>query len=93
MLQPRVAMAGVLRTIHIDLNVMNDRLNSEGIWRGDLLLTLKTPHLVRAAIAKGRCLLCQRPNLNAAGLCDVCYSQLQGEELRIATRYMDGLVP
>ena len=69
-----------------------DRLNSEGIWRHDLLLTLKTPHLVNAARDKDRCLLCARNGLNAAGLCDICYSQLNGEELIWATKYMNGMV-
>jgi len=69
------------------------RLNSEGIWREDLLLTLRTPHLIEDARRKKRCFVCQRTSINRAGLCDVCYSQLDGEELREANRYIDGLNP
>lgn len=70
-----------------------ERLNSEGVPLRLTLLTLQTPHLVRDARNKDRCFLCQRPKVNQAGLCDYCYSQLDGEELRVATQYMDGIRP
>lgn len=39
------------------------------------------------------CMLCRRPHVNEAGLCDVCYSSLEGEELDMVTAWMRGSEP
>jgi hypothetical protein len=61
------------------------RLNSEGILRRDLPFALKNRRMVTDARRIDSCLLCRRPHVNEAALCDVCYAMLEGEELELAT--------
>ena len=70
-----------------------ERFNSEGVLRSDLLLTLRTPRKVKTARSVDSCLLCRSKNVNEAALCLVCYSLLDGEELRMANRWMAGMEP
>jgi hypothetical protein len=70
-----------------------DRLNSEGIRRQDLSFTLKNPLKVRDARRIDACLLCRRPRVNEAGLCDVCYASLEDDELYLATCWLRGTAP
>ena len=39
------------------------------------------------------CLLCRRIGVNETGLCEVCYGMLDGEELRLATKWLTGEGP
>jgi hypothetical protein len=70
-----------------------DRVNSAGILRSDLLQALQSPAMVRNARVTDTCILCRRNKVNAAGLCEVCYSLLNGAELRLATRWLSGEGP
>lgn len=70
-----------------------DRLNSEGIRRGELPFVLRQTDRVRTARRIDSCLLCRRKRVNEAGLCDVCFSQLEGEEMRLANRWLTGEGP
>jgi len=70
---------------------MIDRWNSEGIPREDLKVTLKTPRLVRFAKRIDSCLLCRRPHVNEAGLCEVCTALVyDAEELQLINAYRTG---
>jgi hypothetical protein len=69
------------------------RYNSEGIAREDLMVALRTPKQVNMARSVNACLLCCAANVNEAGLCNVCYSLLNGEELNLACRWLAGLGP
>lgn len=69
------------------------RLNSEGIRRDELAFTLKNRTKVLGARRIDACLLCRRPRVNEAGLCDVCYGTLDGEELELATCWLRGTLP
>ena len=46
-----------------------------------------------AARKADACLLCKNPRVNEAALCEVCYSALDDDELRLATRWLAGLGP
>lgn len=70
-----------------------ERLNSEGIPRDSLILALRDRRAVLTARRINSCLLCRRPKVNEAGLCDICYSALDGEELKLATRWLQGIGP
>jgi hypothetical protein len=70
-----------------------ERLNSEGIPRHQLTLFLRDRKQVATARRIDRCLLCRRERVNDAGLCDVCYSMLDGDELRLAGRWLTGEGP
>lgn len=70
-----------------------DRFNSEGIPLTSLTVALRTPRVVSEARRIDMCLLCRRPRVNEAGLCNVCYSQLEGEPLRLAVNWMSGVGP
>jgi len=70
-----------------------DRVNSEGILRRELTLALQTRSAVKNARTIDSCLLCRRGRVNPAGLCEVCYSLLDGPELRLATRWLSGEGP
>lgn len=65
-----------------------DRLNPEGIPRDQLIFTLKQPRRVRDARRIDACLLCRRSRVNEAGICEVCYAMLDGEELQLVNRWM-----
>lgn len=67
-----------------------ERLNSEGIPLQDLAATLRDRPKVITARRIDRCLLCRRPRVNEAGLCDSCYSVLPDAEAAIAHRWMRG---
>ncbi len=70
-----------------------ERLNSEGILRSELRHALNAPERVKAARRIDACLLCRRPRVNEAGICDVCYSGLEGEDARLANRWLTGQGP
>ncbi|CAN5574715.1 hypothetical protein BH11ARM2_BH11ARM2_17180 [soil metagenome] len=70
-----------------------ERWNSEGIRRNELLFALRTPRTVATARRINACLLCRRNSVNEAGLCVVCYSLLEGEEARMAERWLSGEEP
>lgn len=70
-----------------------ERVNSEGIRRVDLRLALRTRRMVAEARRVDTCLLCRRHKVNEAGLCDVCYSTLEGDELELAVAWMRGVGP
>ena len=64
-----------------------------GIRRGELPFVLRQANLVPTARRIDSCLLCRRSRVNEAGLCDVCFSQLEGEEMRLANRWLTGEGP
>lgn len=70
-----------------------ERLNSEGLLRDELAFTLTVPNRVAAARRRDACLLCRRPNVNEAGLCDVCMSGLEGRDYTLAHRWTTGQGP
>lgn len=70
-----------------------DRLNSEGIPRSLLAVALKDRRQVTQAKRTDTCMLCRRHRVNDAGLCDVCYSSLDGEDFRLAARWLSGVGP
>ncbi len=69
------------------------RLNNEGLRRQDLAFALKTRRTVEGARQIDACLLCRRKRVNEAGLCDICYSTLDGQELELATLWLRGTPP
>ena len=69
------------------------RLNSEGIPREHLLIALRDRRVVQAARYINSCLLCRRREVNEAGLCEVCWGMLEGEEIRMGERWMRGEGP
>lgn len=70
-----------------------DRLNGEGILLRLLPVALQDRKQVMTARKINSCLLCRRQGVNEAGLCDVCYAMLDGEELRLALRWLSGVGP
>lgn len=70
-----------------------DRYNAEGIRRADLLVTLKDRRKVREARKHDYCLLCRAERVNEAGLCNACYSCLDGEEHHVAAQWIAGVGP
>ena len=70
-----------------------DRLNSEGIPRHRLAIALKDRRQVMEARRFDFCMLCRRHRVNEAGLCDVCYSALDGEEFQLAASWLSGVGP
>ena len=69
------------------------RWNSEGIRRDQLMDALKDRTVVRTARRVDYCILCMRRSVNEAGLCDVCASSLEGEELHLVERWVSGVGP
>lgn len=69
------------------------RYNPEGIPRHHLRFALTQPEIVRRAREAQRCLLCCRPEPNAAGLCEVCTILLDGEERQLCERWLAGMGP
>lgn len=57
------------------------------------MLALRDRRKVMAARRIDSCLLCRRGGVNDAGLCEVCYGMLDGEELRLAGRWLSGEGP
>lgn len=74
-------------------NLSVERLNSEGIRRQDLMLALRDRRKVALARRIDSCLLCRRGGVNDAAICEVCYGMLDGEELRLAARWLSGEGP
>ena len=72
---------------------VDDRLNSEGIRRHELLWALTQRRTVMTARRINSCLLCRRAGVNESGLCEVCFSMLSDEENRIALRWISGEGP
>ena len=70
-----------------------DRINGEGIRRQDLKFALTQARLVFDARRIDRCLLCRRTQVNEAGLCLVCWSSLEDDELSLAQRWTLGVAP
>jgi len=70
-----------------------ERLNSEGIRRGELRFALTQPKMVADARRIDSCLLCRNGPVNEAGLCEVCYTILSDEEFRLAQRWLTGEGP
>jgi hypothetical protein len=70
-----------------------DRLNSEGIPRYQLTVALKDRHQVMRARRFDICMLCRRQRVNDSGLCEICYSSLDGEEFRLAASWISGVGP
>ena len=70
-----------------------ERSNSEGIRHDELNYALKNRRVVWMARRINACLLCRRPGVNEAGLCDVCYALLDEECLTLAGRWLSGLGP
>ena len=54
-----------------------DRVNSEGILRHQLAIALKDRRQVMEA--------------RKADVCEICYSALEGEELRLAGQWLSGV--
>lgn len=70
-----------------------DRLNSEGIPRGQLLYALSNRKIVENARKTDCCLLCCRADVNEAGLCRWCYSSLDQPEITAAVKWTSGVGP
>ncbi len=70
-----------------------ERLNSEGVLRAELGLTLKDRRKVMSARKINSCLLCRRLGVNDSGLCEICYGMLDGTELKLAERWLSGQGP
>ena len=70
-----------------------ERVNSEGIPRHDLAHYLRDRKSVIGARRIDTCMLCRRHKVNEAGLCDYCYSALDGEEARLAAVWLSGQGP
>ena len=70
-----------------------ERFNSEGILRNELIVTLRDRRKVADARRIDACLLCRRNRVNESGLCDFCYGTLDGEELKLAMRWLAGVGP
>lgn len=67
------------------------RFNEEGIPREDLLEALARPDIVRYFRRRNQCMLCMRPGVGPSGLCEVCYSMLDGKELDAAVEWNSGV--
>lgn len=66
------------------------RWHEEGINRADFVFALTTPDKVRFYRRLGKCMLCMRPGVNAAGICTFCYSLLDGKELELVLEWVNG---
>lgn len=73
--------------------LMSDRLNSEGIQRHKLIQALGERRVVLSARRIDSCLLCRAHNVNEAGLCAMCWSQLTDEEIALGQRWLIGQGP
>ncbi|MBX3118683.1 MAG: hypothetical protein KF784_06430 [Fimbriimonadaceae bacterium] len=67
-----------------------DRINSEGIPRDLLKVALKEPEIIRVAVKNDACLLCRNRKVNEAGICQVCFTMLNDEEVKLAEAWMSG---
>lgn len=57
------------------------------------MFAMRDRRVVSEARRIDTCLLCRNSPVNEAGLCLVCYSTLDGEELKLASRWMAGIGP
>lgn len=83
----------IIETSALKYNHGVDRLNSEGIPRYQLTIALKDRRQVFEARKINICMLCRRRGVNSCGLCEICYSGLDGEELRLASLWLTGVNP
>jgi hypothetical protein len=72
---------------------VDDRLNSEGIRRDQLVWVLTQRHIVLKARKVNSCLLCRRVGVNEAALCEVCHALLNDDEFRVASKWISGEGP
>lgn len=72
---------------------MENRWNSEGMPRHEILWALSQPRIVKKAIRESSCLICCNSKINEAGLCDICWATLDDQELNIATKWVAGSGP
>lgn len=70
-----------------------ERLNSEGLRRGELKFALTQPKVVASARRLDSCLLCRNGPVNESGLCEVCFMLLDDGEHRLAQRWLTGEGP
>ena len=57
------------------------------------MIALRDRKQVLAARRVNSCLLCKRRQVNEAGLCEVCWGMLDGEELAMGERWLRGEGP
>jgi len=70
-----------------------NRWNAEGILRDQLTWALQVKHVVPEFRRRGKCMLCQRPDVNEAGLCIYCMAILDEPEHTLARRWITGAAP
>lgn len=70
-----------------------ERWNSESIPRSHILWALKTPRIVMGALKIDKCMICQGPKVNEAGICPICWAMLDEDELRQAEKWLNGSAP
>jgi hypothetical protein len=70
-----------------------ERWNSEALPRDKLKWALTQRSIVSQAREQDSCLLCCSPHVNEAALCGVCWALLDEEELKIATKWVEGSGP
>ena len=70
-----------------------DRINSEGIPRYQLPVALRDRRQVLEARKVDTCMLCRRHRVLECGLCEMCYSGLDGEEFKLASKWLSGAGP
>lgn len=70
-----------------------NRLNSEGIPRDQLGWALSQPSIVNHYRKLGKCMLCLRPGVNEAGVCEVCNTLLESPERDQVQRWIIGIGP
>jgi hypothetical protein len=69
------------------------RWNPEGIRRDQLIWALTQAHIVPEYVKIDACMLCRANRVNDAGLCRMCYALLDGAEIKVAVRWMNGVAP
>ena len=70
-----------------------ERPNSAGVSPDELDFVLRDRRMVWMARRINACLLCRRPGVNEAGLCDICYALLGEELFTLAGRWLTGQGP
>jgi len=66
------------------------RWHEEAINRSEFLMVLESAEKVAFYRRMGKCMLCMRPRVNSAGICDFCYGLLDGKELEMVLEYING---
>ncbi|MBS1705614.1 MAG: hypothetical protein JST40_07045 [Armatimonadetes bacterium] len=69
------------------------RWNSEGLRLDQLSWALSRPDIVREYRKLDKCMLCMRPGVNAAGLCDICLAIISPEMRDLAEKWLRGIGP